>query len=287
MSSNDLDPSTIDSHVTGFFRNPASSVPVSLAAQQIQAPLVQGAALELDELETGGGLRVVVLALDASQSMWEVGDQLRDSFNNDFVPAVKAAREDDVSALRVGGIAFSNTVQQIWHAPNGDYFHKLEELPQLTAAEYDPSRGGSTALHQSILDASALGMRYAAALQAGGSDDVDLDVIVLTDGENNRPPHSPAEVKQMIQGRDKSRIRYGFFYFETAWGNSDPTRYATQELGIDGEMVQAFMARPNESAQERAKRFRTMMAVMSRVSASRGMSAVKATKAVFTDDNLV
>jgi hypothetical protein len=277
-----------DKEIAQFFQDPDASSAVVMAANQIAAPFVQGVTLTYDETAMGGGLRVVFFILDASPSMEDVADGLRDGFNNDFVPAVRDAREDDISALRVGGVAFSSgTPKPIWVSANGDHFHPFDQLPPLTIQDYDPNRGWGTALHQAILSGTAQAMRYAAELQQQTGMDVDVDIVILTDGNNNDNPKSPASVKQMITGRDKTRVRYVFFYFQTDLGLADPKDYAIRDLGIDGEQIQSFMAKPNETREERAARFRALMQVLSKVSAARNTSAVVATAAVLTDDELI
>ena len=284
--------------ITSFFQDPDASSAVVLAAAQIAAPMVKGATLTMEETAMGGGLRIVFFIMDASPSMAPVANALRDGFNNDFVPAVRAAREDDISALRVGGVAFSSgSPQQIWKAADGSYFHPFDQLPQLTAAEYDPEQGYGTALHRAAEEGSALAFRYAAELQQQTGMDVDVDIIFLSDGANNDHPRDPSGVRRMITGRDKTRVRYLFFYFETNWGLSvqrpsanklsELEDYAVNQLGIDGEQVVAFARKPGESDEDRAKRFRVLMQVMSRVSAARNTSAVVATAAVLDDDELV
>jgi len=280
-------PESIDNEVASFFQDPAASSAVVLVANQITAPMVKGTELSTEEVMMGGGLRVVYFIMDRSPSMMPVAQALRNGFNQDFVPAVKDAREDDISALRIGGNTFSSDITPIWRGTDGAYFHPIDKLPPLSDSEFNPSKGYGTALHQAILDGSATALRYAAELSQETGTDVDVDIIILTDGENNDRPLDPAPVKQIITGRDASRVRYVFFYFQTDWGNPDPVGYAVNSLGIDGEQVQAFLANQGESAEDMAKRFRRLMQVMSKVSAARGTSAVVATAAIRDDDELV
>ena len=271
-----------------------------LAAQHVVAPVIQGATLTMDETMSGGGIRVVFFVFDASISMAEVEDLLRTGFNVDFVPAVKAAREDDISALRIGGAAFSTgSPTPLWRGvddvtDDDIYFHPFDKLPQLTTSDYNTQGGYGTALHRAIVEGSARAFAYAAELQQKTGVDVDVDVIVLSDGANNEPPVSPSEVHRLVTGRDKTRVRYVFFYFETEWGlstakpahggPSDLEDYVINQLGFDPEQVQAFALKPGETDEERARRFRRLLMVMSKVSASRGTSAVVATADVLNDD---
>lgn len=151
-------------------------------------------------------------------------------------------------------------------------------------AEYNPRAGWSTALHEAILDGTARVLKFGADQQAKMGTAPDIDVIILTDGRNNSVPMDPAVVKTMIKGANRTQVRFSFFYFQTDLGLQDPRAYAVDELGIDGENVQVFVALPNESPTDRRKRFRRMMRVMSRVSASKGTSAVQAAAATAAVD---
>jgi len=279
--------SGVSGEIAAFFQDPDASNALVLTAQQIAAPVVQGAVLTENEVMMGGGIRVVFFIIDASPSMADVAGHLRDGFNHDFVPAVKDAREEDISALRIGGMAFSSDMDQIWRGVDGSYFHPVDQLPELTTEDYDPRRGWGTALHEAILMGSARALRYAGELQQETGVDVDVDIVILSDGANNAQPLSPRDVRRMIVGRDPSRVRYLFFYFETELGLANPKEYATRDLGIDGEQVVVFLRQPGETAEEQARRFRFMMAVMSRVSGARNTSAVIATAAVLDDDEIV
>jgi hypothetical protein len=287
-----------DREIQSFFQDPDASSAVVLAAAQIAAPMVRGTSLTMAETMLGGGLRVTYFIVDGSPSMLVVAALLRDGFNHDFVPAVRAAREDDISALRVGGVVFSSgSPKPIWVGADGSHFHPFDKLPELTVADYDPRRGYGTALHRAIVEGSAQAFKYAGELQTQTGMDVDVDIVILSDGANNAEPEDPTEARLVITGRDKTRVRYVFFYFETDWGLSvtrpssnelsELEKYATQDLGIDGEQVVAFARGVNETAEDQAKRFRALMQVMSRVSAARNTSAVVAFGTVLDDDELV
>ena len=284
--------------IAAFFRDPNASDVVTLVAQQIAAPVVRGQDLTVDEMMMGGGMRVVVFILDRSPSMEPVAAMLVNDFNAELVPAIQAAREDDISALRIGGISFSSDITPIWETQDNGrpcYFHALDKLPALTQREFNTTNGYGTALHRAIPDGTTRGMTFAAAVQAETGIAVDLDVIVLSDGENNEAPYSPKDVKTMIDGSDKTRVRFSYFYFDTSCGSNDEKttkakgNAIARSLGIDEENTQVFAAKSGENATERRSRFRRLMRVMSRVSASKGTSAVKAVAAVnsVTNDDLV
>ncbi|TSC80757.1 MAG: hypothetical protein G01um101429_66 [Parcubacteria group bacterium Gr01-1014_29] len=283
---------SVDPTIAAFFKDPDASSVVGLKASQIVAPIVRGEDVRPEELMMGGGLRIVQFVLDRSPSMEPVGNMLREDFNTEFVPAVKEAREDDISVLRIGGTSFSTDIEPIWKGKGlsgvTEYYHSIDNLPALTRAEYDPERGYTTALHDAILDGTARALKFAADQQQKTGTAPDVDVIVLTDGANNCNPRDPAVVKDMVVGANKRRVRFIFFYFETGDGLENPKDYAVSELGFDGENVMEFKQGPGETKEERRKRFRRMMRVMSRVSASKGMSAVQAAAtqqvATATDD---
>lgn len=266
-------------NIASFFKDPSASSVITTKAQQIAAPVVRGEDVTVEEMMMGGGLRVVLFILDRSPSMEDVGDMLLEDFNAELVPAIREARQDDVSTLRIGGTSFSSDIiTPIWKK-SGVYFHSLENLPPLTKVDYDPSRGYATALHEAIIDGSTRAIKYASEEQARTGIAPDVDIIILSDGANNRPPHNPASVRTVIEGRDKNRVRFAFFYFETDMGLDDPANYG-RELGFDPEDIQVFAMKPGETREERRRRFRCMMRVMSRVSASKGTSAAQAAVAV-------
>ena len=270
-------------NIASFFRDPDASSVITIKAQQIAAPVVRGEDVTTEELMMGGGIRIVLYVLDRSPSMEEAGNMLLSDFNQELVPAIQEAREDDISALRIGGTSFSSDITPIWEK-GGIYFHSLDNLPSLTKSEYDPSSGYATALHEAIIDGSTRVMKYAAEEQAKTGIAPDVDIIVLSDGANNCLPGDPSSVRQVIEGRDKNRVRYAFFYFETDWGLDDPAGYG-REMGFDPEDIQIFAKKQDETPLERRKRFRRMMRVMSRVSASKNTSAVQAAAAVPVDDD--
>jgi hypothetical protein len=196
------------------------------------------------------------------------------------------ARNDDTGALRIGGVVFSSDITPLWEGRDAqgrpNFFHALDQLPRLSPREYDPSRGYGTALHRAIQDGTARAIKYAAQIQAETGIDVDVDIVILTDGGNTDPPRDPKDTRMMIQGSDRSRVRHVFLYYQTVAGASDPSNYAVNELGIDPEQVQSFMAKPGETREQQAVRFRRLMQVMSSVTAGRNTSAVMA--AALTDD---
>jgi hypothetical protein len=214
-----------------------------------------------------------------------VGGLLRDGFTNDYVPAIKAARGDDISALRLAGMTFSGTLGPIWNPPGSQApltFHSLDELPPLTTREYNPEQfGGSTALHRAIIDGVTFATNYAVQVKRHSGIEPEIDIIVLTDGENNEAPRDPAEVRKILDGVRKDLVRFSMFFFDTSGSNNPDAVEATfkkkaVELGFETENIIAFTARPGETQADLQKRFRRMLRVMSRVSASKGMSAVNA-----------
>lgn len=264
--------------IASFFKDPSASDAITLRAQQIAAPVVSGQAITIDELSAGGGIRVVYLLLDGSYSMVTAKKLMIDGFNDEYVPAVKEAQADDIAALRIGGMVFSAKANAIWQR-GGQALHALDDLPLLTSAEYDPDRGNSTALHQTIIDGTAAAIRYAADERARTGIQPEVDVIVLTDGANNESPLDPAVVRKIIKGSRADLVRHTFLFFQTSLGADNPEEMAL-EMGFDGENIMVFDKKPGETEKEYRSRFRRLMRVMSRVSASRGQSAVKASAAV-------
>lgn len=288
MSDNDkvLDPKQI----VQFFDDVEASDVITLAGNQITAPMVSGANITTEETFMGGGVRVVMYIFDRSPSMEPVARMFWEDFNAELIPAIQDARQDDIAALRIGGISFSSGITAIWERDMGpgkapEYFHMLEDVPPLTKAEYNPAKGWGTALHKAILDGYARALAYALTIMNQTGIMPEIDVIVLSDGADTDDPSGAPKVRQVVQGSKPGLVRFVFFYFETSLGLRDPMGYAINDLGFNGENVIAFAKLPNETDKERASRFRRMMRVMSKVSASKNTSAVKAIAAVIQEDD--
>jgi hypothetical protein len=251
-------------------------------------------------MSMGGGTRIVMYVLDRSPSMEPVADLLLKGFNNDLISAIQEARGDDISALRIGGLSFSSDLTPIWEkdTPQGpEYFHKLEELPALTTAEYDVRNGCGTALHAAILEAYARAIAYAAIVKGQTGTQPEIDIIVLTDGQNNERPIDPASLRTTIQGSRKDLVRFTYFYFDTTGGGASDDeveaemKQSAKKMGFDVENVMIFAQKKGEDAKAYKSRFRRMLRVMSKVSASKGTSAIKAGAAVAAsaagDDDII
>ena len=269
--------------IESFFQDPNSSSVVSIKAQQITAPTCKGSDLMPEELmQSGGMLRVEELNIDGSYSMEKVIAQIRDGLNKDFRDAVAEAREDDIAALRFGGLVFDDYIKPIWEE-NGEYFHTLENLPLLTDKNYQV--GGCTNLHGAIIEGQTRAIKFAATQKAQFGIDPDVDNITISDGYDNINAHSADEVRQMIQGSRKDRVRNIFFFYDTAGigMDQDNPNHPFQQalaLGYDPEMIQIFEQKPGETEKEHKARFRRMMRVLSKISAAKGTSAVQAGAAV-------
>jgi hypothetical protein len=277
--------SQVNSSILGFFRDPDASSVLSLAGQQIISPTVRGQDLTMDEIGMGGGVRIVIHVIDRSPSMEPVTKLVLDGFSGLYVEAIKEARQDDVAALRLGGITFSSDITQIW-VKNKVAFHPVEELPALTSKEFNPLTGNGTALHQAIVEGYNLALKFAAQVLADTGIQPEIDVITLTDGQNNYHPYDPDSVYSLIKGSKPELVRFVFFYFETTPGAGKSThrkvnpKFIAEDLGYDSENVMVFDQKDGETKEEQKKRFRRMLRVMSRVSASKGTSAVAAAAAV-------
>jgi hypothetical protein len=270
--------SKVSSAILSFFKDPDASDILTLAGNQVLAPTVRGQDLTDAELSMGGGVRLVMHIFDRSPSMEPATKLMLEGFGGDYVEAIKEARGDDIAALRIAGVSFSSDITPIW-VKGGTSFHALEKLPPLTRAEYNPSNGNGTALHQAIIDGYNLALNYAAQIQQDTGIQPEIDIPILSDGMNNERPHDPDVIRTLIKGSKKELVRWIFFYFETNPGGMNPEDIA-KDLGFDSENIMGFAKKPGETEAEHKKRFRRMLRVMSRVSASKGTSAVKAAAVV-------
>lgn len=271
-----------NSNIAAFFKDPDASDAIAQRVQYV-APIVRGQTISDDELTMGGGIRIVCLVFDRSPSMIPAALMVLDGFNNDFVPAVKDARQDDISVLRIGGMSFSSDVTRLWIKGTGKdevAFHAIDDLPTLTSAEYDPNRGNMTALHQSIIDATAYTVKYAAGEAARTGTQPEIEVVHLSDGMNNLSPMNPSAVRKIIDGSRKDLVRHSFLYFDHSGGDDQDTVRTIEEMvlkmGYDRENIAIFSQKRGESQKDYRSRFRRLMRVASRISASKGSSAVVA-----------
>lgn len=277
--------SKVSPEILSFFHNPDASSVLTLSGNQVNAPTVRGQDLTDEEIGMGGGVRLVMHIFDRSPSMEPVTKLMLDGFGRTYVVAITEARQDDVAALRIAGVSFSSDITPIWNK-GGVSFHKLEDLPPLTKNEYDPQTGNGTALHRAIIEGYRIALEYAAQIQRDTGIQPEIDMIVLTDGYNNDPPMSKNQVKTLIGGSKPDLVRWIYFYFETTPGvcqSSDPDQNPekiARALGFDLENIMLFDKKDGESDVEYKKRFRRMLRVMSKVSASKGTSAVQAAAAV-------
>ena len=270
--------------INKFFAVPSNSKIISLKAQQITAPMVAGAKITIQEMSMGGGVRIVVHVIDRSPSMKVAKKLMLDGFGEYYMKAIKEARQDDISVLRLAGLSFSSDITPIWGKPGPEgleFFHPLDELPPLTGAEYNPAKGWGTALHAALLEGYTRALAYAKTIMDTTGIQPEIDILGLTDGANNEEP-AASVVRDVVVGSRKDLVRFVLLFFETQIGlkQAEFERYATQDLGIDGENIMFFGKQPNETEQEHRQRFRRMLRVMSRISASKGTSAVKAVQAI-------
>lgn len=278
----------MSTNIAGFFNDLGASDIISLKAAQISSPVVSGQSISVDDLMMGGGVRIIYLILDRSPSMKPVAKLMLDGFNNNYIPAVKEAQDDDISVLRIGGMSFSSDLSNMWVRDDGKgghiAFHALEDLPPLTDVEYNPTKGYGTALHKAIIEGTSVALRYAAEEKVRSGTQPEVDIIVLADGDNNESPFDVADVRTIIQGSKKELVRYSFLFFETSGGSSDPFATAI-EMGFGDENIQCFAMKQGETQKEYEHRFRQLMRVMSKISASKGNSALNSVAAVVADDD--
>ncbi len=281
---------TSKTNIAPFFDDFDVSSVISLKAQSIAAPIVRGQDITTDELMLGGGIRIVYFIIDRSPSMHEVAQLLIDGFNDEYIPATKEAREDDISVLRIGGMSFSSNCTPLWLQEDENKkmtaFHALEDLPKLSKADYNPFRGQATAQYKAIIEGTATVLRYGSEEVNRTGTHPEVDVIILADGDNNDYPLDIDEPRKVIQGANKSLIRYSYLYFETEGGSQNP-RQAAIDLGISPENIECFNKKPGETDGEYRSRFRRLMRVMSKISAGGDAATAVAAAVAAEDDDII
>ncbi len=167
----------------------------------------------IDEIDTDD-ITIVFFAIDMSPSMQPVEQELIDAFNEVMIPGLKGGSKKTTQTMLVGGLAFTEQVYPFW----GGGFQKLEELPKLTAKDYNTSRGIATALYKAMLDSLTAVSVYGSKVLNETGTPPKVIVVVLSDGANNCSPYDPDNVRTVADQLSKELFVLAFAGFETYEG---------------------------------------------------------------------
>lgn len=215
-------------------------------------PMCVGA--PVDEFESDD-VTIIFFALDGSPSMSPVEDVLIDEFNNTIIPALKGVNRKTAQTIVVGGLVFDDKVRPLW---NGGFL-KLDDIPTLTKKNYNTDSGWGTALHKAQIDALSAVSVYTSTVIGEAGITPKTIVVTLSDGANNQPPSSPNAVYQITSKLSNEIFVLSFVGFET--GERVDFRSIAQATGFS--TVWDIKARANESVDEKRRKFRRMLGVLS------------------------
>lgn len=216
-------------------------------------PMCVGDPFAAEELATDD-FKLVYFGLDASGSMDVVENDVREIFNEVIMPGLLGGAASQVGAIRYGGLKFNSSVSKLW----GAGFQRLTaSFPKLTPSEY--SAGGSTALHQGVLD--AVTAVTAQALQIANTTGTNPEVVLafLSDGANNCAPRDYDPVFQVLSKLDRELFTLVFYGFET----EEKVNFAEIARNLGFRDIRESKAKPGETLDERRRRFRHDMKVFS------------------------
>lgn len=203
---------------------------------------------------TSDDVTAVFLAVDASPSMEPVRDLLIETVNEVMIAGLKGASKKSASAVVVGGLAFSTDIWPLWKGG----FHHLDQMPDLTQNEYDPSQGHLTNLYQAMMDGiTGLTAHTIDIFQQTGTPPKGI-VVVLTDGANNTGRCSSDQVRALTNGLSRELYTFAAAVFET----NEPVD-GNKIARDSGFQVFDFKKGVNETVDDVKKRFRHMIGVLS------------------------
>ena len=230
----------------------ASSSIIIANLTQTTAPMCVGTAVDDDEQATDD-FRLIYFILDASGSMEDVQDEVREGMNEIVFPGLLGGAAKQVGAIRFGGIKFATDVTMLWQG-----FRKLDQqFPRLTRTEYSAS--GSTALNRAILDGVTALTTQALQVKAETGTHPECVLAALSDGANRESPRDPGPIKQVLDDLDPRYFTLAFLGFET-WENVDFHQIG-QSLGFRD--IQALKAQPGETKEQQQRRMRHMLKTFS------------------------
>lgn len=212
-------------------------------------PICKGQALTTDEMMTDD-FHIIIFALDASPSMEDVIQAVRDAFNDFVIPGLMEASEL-VGAIRVGGFMFSEEIRPLW----GGGFYPLDELPPL-GAEYRDF-GYSTALNKAALTAATATVSHALEIHGMTRSKPDITVVVFSDGANREPQPIVADVSKVYEDLDARKITTAFVGFQT-WENTlRGVDFVAIARALGFKNIQNIRADdPNETPEDKRRRLR-------------------------------
>ncbi len=219
-------------------------------------PMCMGSPFTDDEADTDD-FRIIKLCFDKSISMEPVEAALIESVNDIAIPGLLGGAADQVGAIRIGGLSFNSRVQPLWNSGGDGGFYPLRELPKLTSSDYRV--GGTTALHQGILDGVTALTSYALQVRQKTGSNPECVLAVWSDGANNQAPHDPDVVRQLLTSLSAELFTLVFIGFQT----NEPVDFVQIATELGFRDIIDSKRQPGETPEQQRQRFRHVMRVFS------------------------
>lgn len=179
---------------------------------------------------------------DASGSMGELYGEMVSSFNEIVVPSLHNVSGRTKSALRIGGVLFSDKIVPMWHG-----FRALDQLGDRPLEHKMFNRdglGGQTALYRTMIVGLKLTAQTAAFLTKNTRQASSSRTVVFTDGANNLDPRDPGEVRRLTGIiRNPKMHQTVLVYFKTGQGlNPDDFARMVKDTGFSDSMYFDLLA---------------------------------------------
>ena len=197
---------------------------------------------------------IMIFILDRSPSMKKVRDVLIETFNEVMIDGLKGASKKTTKTIIVGGLSFSADITPLW----GGGFKKLEDLPYLTVADYNPETGSTTNLHQAQIYGITAVCAQATEVFSQTGTPPKVIVVGMSDAADNVGRAKASSVKTLVDGLSRELFQFPFAVFET-WEKVDGKQIA-QDTGFD---VFEFKKTPGETTEDIQRRFRHMIGTLS------------------------
>ncbi|MFA5962066.1 MAG: hypothetical protein WC848_05270 [Parcubacteria group bacterium] len=214
-------------------------------------PMCVGVPIQTIETED---VIIMFFCIDRSPSMKDVRDVLIETFNEVMIDGLRGASKKTTKTIIIGGLSFSSDITPLW----GGGFKRLEDLPYLTHADYDPEAGSATNQYQAQVYAITAACAQATDVFSQTGTPPKVIIVGLGDGADNVGRAKASSVKTLVDGLSRELFQFPFAVFET-WEKVDGRKIA-KDTGFD---VFEFKKVAGETTEDIQRRFRHMIGTLS------------------------
>lgn len=204
------------------------------------------AGVDVDDIDSEE-VTLVVVAIDASGSMYEYADDVIKSYNRDFLESLCGAK--NAESILVSTLVFSAWEQNNVRLVHG--YTPVPDCPELTSQVYAPD--GGTPLHDAVWNGLTGLVAYGQNLRDNGTRTKSI-VVVLSDGQENSSRISASKVKNLVSDvlRQQEFILSYIFFGDEAEGDKYakkigfPAHHRLTE-GLDGSGIRRVFGQVSAS----------------------------------------